>query len=478
MAKSKVKKGFFYYLMIFICLLLGLGCIFIAVLIFNPGKDVFGINVRFVNHTHATEYYKTTDTTSSINDADYDTVVFNSGYTNFNIKYDSNEIYTKVLFKPNVTALSKSDITKFSVKIQINDKKLLITVVEPELWLGFSKSASVTLVCPNGKTLESYGFNLTTDTGSINMGDSSSNNYKINSLNIKTNSGTVTIKNNLSVKTENIYIESSSSNINVDSNISGTLSIYNKKGRINIGALYGNLDINNSERLEANCSNVGGNITLKSIDGYLSVKRLGLTRFRYGLSLNKEYGYTDKVPSGQELFDHINGNFTTLDNIKNTNINIQNMVGDASITSESGYVSIDFLNGQSLIETKSGNVEIKNTKQKIDINTESGSITFSQNGYGVRSTAYSEKGKITANFAKLGPANLVSANSDININVATGEPFKLIYTTKYGITISWYTSPIEKTGSELISGASESTTIIITASAENGKISLKDGYGA
>ena len=91
MAKSKVKRGFLYYLLIFCALVLGLFCIFVAILIFNPGKDVYGINLRYVSHHKEIIKYKSTDTNTNIDDLAYTSVEFNSGSTDFEIEFSSEE---------------------------------------------------------------------------------------------------------------------------------------------------------------------------------------------------------------------------------------------------------------------------------------------------------------------------------------------------------------------------------------------------
>ncbi|MDY2696248.1 MAG: DUF4097 family beta strand repeat-containing protein [Eubacteriales bacterium] len=450
MAKSKVKRGFLYYLLIFCALLLGLFCIFAAILIFNPGKDVYGINLRYVSHHKEIIKYKSTDTNTNLDDLSFSSVEFNSGSTDFEIDYDLDAVFTSVHFKPYVTALSKNEDTNFTLKIELVGSKLVISVEEPELWLTFSNRTSVSFVCPKNKTFANYDFNINTKSGNVGIGDKTQKPYEIKSLNITTESGEVLIHNNMKVSSQDINIKTNTGRITVNSNITGTLSIENDKGKLDIGNLKGSLKIINHDRLEADCTSVAKNVSIRSINGYIRVGSLG------------------------ENFS--NGHFTTTDSAENTNIVIEKMTGNATITNTTGYVAINDLGGQALIETTTGNVEINKAYNNCDVKTLNGSVNITQLGETARTTVKTEKGNITLNFAEIGTANLTTKQASIFINVTTGKPFILDYTTKNGIEASWATTDLGDSGILYVSGAESSSTKRIVAIAENGKINVKEGF--
>lgn len=451
MAKSKVKKGFLYYILMFLFLVLGVLCIFATILIFNPGKDVFGINLRYVSIHNAKEFYNLTNEEKQISDANFDTVEFNAGNTNFDISYDGDETFTKVYFQPYVTALSKNENIKFDISITESNNKLLISVTEPELWLTFANSATINLVFPLSKNIDNVTFNINTIGGGVKFGDESSKTqYKIKDLNIKTETGSVSIYKNLAVASQNIKIETKTGLIHASSNTTGTLDIENSKGKIRIGDLQGSLKLTNYDRLEADCNYIAQDVYVKSTNGYIKINKLGQ--------------------------NGTNGNFTTTENVDNTNIVIGKMTGNASIITNSGYVSIDNLGGQALIETTSGNITIKQASNNVDINTVSGSANVTQLGINARTTINTEKGLITANFEEIGDVTLSTENSNININVTTGKPFKIVYNSEKGIETSWTTTELEKNGTILVSGATDSSESKITALAPKGKIKLYEGF--
>lgn len=450
MAKSKVSKGFLYYILMFALLLFGVFCIFASILIFNPGEDVYGIGLRYVSHHNAKEYFEFSNSDTRIDDSSFDTVMFNGENSDFKIDYDNSANFVHIRFNPNVSALSKSEKNDFDVNISLDGATLKINVTDPELWLSFSNKTIVSLVCPKNHNFSNVSFDITTTTGSVVFGDKSDNTYEIRDLDIKSKSGEISIYKNINISNQTIDIASEQSNISLSSNITGQTNIENSKGSLKIGTLRSNLNIENNGRLEADCNTIVGSVSVKSKDGFIKIKNLG------------------------ENFS--NGNFTTVDNIDGTNVIINKMTGNATITTNAGYVSIDTLTGEALIQTVSGNVEIKNASKQVDIITKSGNITITQLGENVRTTIQTESGKIISNFIYVGDVTLSTEKSNIEINVKTGVPFVLNYETKKGITASWSTTKLENSGTILVSGATDSSTSVISATAPNGAIAIKEGF--
>lgn len=478
MAKSKVKRGLFFYLMILVFILFGIFCVFTAILIFNPGQDVFGLNLRYVSHIKAVDYYKLTETDTLIQNLSYDTVEFNGGYTSFGITYDQDAVNTKISFKPSVTGLTRSEDTKFHLKIELVGSKLVVSITEPEIWFGLHKGAIINFVCPKDTSFENVAFNINTVSGAISVGDRTDNSYSIKDLNIKTDTGAISIYSNMRVASQNITIQAKESRMSINSNISGVLNIENEKGKIKIGTLCGDLRLNNSGTLEADCKNVGGDVFIKGVNGYVRINNLGVTEIQKGGTLNKVYGYVNEFAEGESLSGYIKGNLTTIDYVDNINIIVNSMVGNATITGCTGYVEIDKLYSQALIETTTGSVKINEAHNKLDIKTTKGNIEVVQQGEDAKTTIDTQNGIIIASFVKVGNAVLSTKTANIEIRVATGEAFNLTYTTKNGIDVSWATTKWESSGTASIFGATAETTSSINASAENGKIVLKDGFKA
>lgn len=478
MAKSKVKKGFLYYLLMFLALVLGFLCIFVAILIFNPGKDVFGIGLRFVTVHTSERYLKPTNSDVRFDNLSYNEVIFNSNYTSFSISYDSDEAYTKIMFRPNITALSKQEKCTFDVSIELVDNALVIDIIEPEVWIGFAKNASIELVCPRDKTFSNLALTINTKSGAVNLGDTTNNNYTVKSANVTTESGNITLNKNFDITTKIVNFETKTGKIYVDSKMSGTLNITNVDGRISIPEFAGNLNISNSGRLEANCDNVGGNVKVKSSNGYIKIVNLGITQVNtLGGLFENHYGYVQDFSSDESLSAYFNGNFTTYDNTDNTNITIGNMTGEATISSRTGFVSISRILKESLIETTSGKVTIGKSHNASDITTESGNVQITQLESGYRTNITTKNGKIFANFAKIGNASLTTTNSSITIKVASNLPFWFSYLTDNGLDVSWETSPRENAGTFGVAGGTEDG-YVISAIANKGSVKISDSFNA
>ena len=478
MAKSKVKKSFVYYLIMFLATLLGIACIFAAILVFNPGQDVLGIGVRFVNYNKTVEYYKTNEADEAlqtkIEGAGFSTVKFTSGFTNFNIGYDPDAVSTRVQFRPSVTALSRSEKVDFKIHITISGGVLNISMTEPELWVGFSDTATVYLICPKNKTFSSLNFDITTTTGAIKFGDATNRTYAVNSLKLKSDCGAIEIEKNLNITSGNASILTNSSRVTVKADIKNTLTIENNSGKVNVDKISGNAHLINTGTLEANLAKVGGDVLLNSKNGYIKIGELGTTEISSSSGTRKEIGYVDKPASGESIVAYHNGNFVGEINIENTNVIIGKMTGDADIEGQTGYIVIDKLGKKADIATTSGSIEIKYAQANVDALTTSGAIVVTQYSSTAGTILISETGSITSNFTNLGTASLTT-NGDIYVNVVTGIAFKFDYSAK-AISVNWISTPLDLTGTILVSGATNATTQVVTAATGNGRITLKDGF--
>lgn len=475
MAKSKVKKGFFYYLFVFLGLVFGVFCILATILIFNPGQDIYGIGIRFVQHTKGANYYYTTEENEALrtklSQASYNKVKFTSDYANFNISYNVDEYSTHVVFQPSITALSQTENVDLKLSISVANGVLDITVEEPDIWIGFSKNVNVYLVLPEGANFTNIDFDINTKSGAVQFGDTSNKSYEVKSLNITTETGSIRLCDNLKVVSGTVNIKTQKSRIDIDSNITGLLNIENESGKVDINQMSGSLRVESANTLEVNANKIGGDVYVNSTNGYISIKELGTTITNTGNVI----GYVDQT-TGQTILGYLFGNFVAEKNLDNTNIIIGKMTGDADIESQSGYVTIEKLGKKADITTTSGNIQISNAYNNIDAVTTYGTINVTQHSNLAKTILISDSGKIIANFTELGAAELTT-KGDIDVNVKTGLAFKFVYNAK-AISVNWISTQLPLSGFVLVSGAVESTTTIVTANSENGTVTLKDGFVA
>ena len=59
MAKDKVKKGFAFYLMMLILILVAAFMVWVTIMMFSPGKDILGI--KYYKYEYNNDYVHTTD---------------------------------------------------------------------------------------------------------------------------------------------------------------------------------------------------------------------------------------------------------------------------------------------------------------------------------------------------------------------------------------------------------------------------------
>lgn len=447
MAKSKIKKGFNDYLMVFLVIVIGVICVIGSILVFNPGKDVLGLGIRFVSHTSSKKYYHLTSSNTLIEDLEFDTVNFVGDYASFKVDYSEDENNASIILNPKMSALSKSDKVNIDFSIESSGSALNITISEPDVWIGFSTKIEVVFVCPKNSNYSNCSFNTKTNSGAISI--TPYDKISLKNFSAKSETGDISIPNTVKI-TNNVSITTNTSKINIGTNSIQNLFIKNTYGKINISKLKGNLEVVNSGRLELNCGKIDGNLSIKSNLGYASINELG-------------------------KFLH------SVDSLENTNIDANKVLGDVSVTTASGHVNINQIGGQALIETKSGFVNIGSISAKTEVRTESGSINVTQKG-DVQTTLNSVKGTVTANFANSFSndftANVISQQDNVFVNIPTGKALVVNYHSHNGINVSWKTTQLEANGQLLISGATESCGKVVNVYATNGSIDVKDGFNS
>lgn len=432
MANKKVKRGFVHYIIFGILVLVGLFCVFLAILFFNPGKDVYGIGLRFVSYNSKIELYRS-ESGQYIADPDeqhlkFNKVVFNSNLTNFNISYDVNENRTKILVTPALSGITKTNKYSLSTTVLVDvrnssegDGIMTIDVQEPDLWIPFSKQATVSLVLGRKNLInDNLSVVVNTGSGNITLGDVSNNSYKIAEADISTKYGDVKIHENMTIN-GTVSIDSLKSNVFVNTNTSipiknmNLLKITNKDGKNKIGALDCSVQISSTGMSETSAEYITGNFSIFSKQGYVKINKLGDQN-----RLNSPLGY-------------IFGNFTTTSDCELTNISIGSMVGDATITTTTGNVSIDTIAKNSLIKTTNGDVKVTNAFGDINIETVSGNVEIKQKTAS-KVDVTTKSGDITASYDDLQSSLITNYNStltsqsgNINLNLNEDLEVKFVY---------------------------------------------------
>jgi len=449
MAKNKVKRGFFGYLLIFLGFALGILCILTVVLVFNPGKDVYGIGLRFVAHNHAYEIYKAENTNAYFNN--FSAVNFESKYANFNIKNDNTVDNFKVVVSPKISAFSKTEATGLSVGVTHANGVLNISVTEPNLWFSLSSKIDVTLIVPCTDYAKGYNvmknadLTITTQSGSITLGDDNiRDTYYAKNATINSNNGRITVKNNikltdgaLTINTKTSAIIASAGYVSNQAYISN-LTINNTSGKIDIGRVPGNLTLNAIGKVEAQINNVYGDLEINSKNGYVNIKNL-------------------------------QGSLYAANNLELTNIIVGTIDGNIALETTAGDITVEKLIGEAEIETTSGHVKINEANNQINIRTTSGNVYVVQKSNDL-TEIFTESGKITVKLYEVGNVVLNTQKSSIDLSVKAGKTYVLDYQTKNGMAASWVTESLEKSGVLLVGGAAADSDLKIDADAPNGRI--------
>jgi len=444
---SKVKKGFLYYIAWALFIVFGVACIFACILIFNPGKDIFGIDLCYINDSRVIEYQKVNDAWFA--DKTITAIDFESTYTKFSVVRNSD--YSIMTFKLNKKIVGFGSDEKnctFNISMNMSGSTLQIKIEEPNLTIPLAPNASMTLFCPKELNLNNIAFNIKTTSGGVTFGQDGKDALSMNvkDIDITTTSGSVMLTKNVNLLSGVLDITSTSANVTINNNITNNLNIKTETSKVVVPKIGGNLNIEAKE-LKVTSTEILGNVKFSSEKGYIKISKLG------------------------NISSLTNGNFTAeVDKMHIANIIIGEMVGNLTLPSSGASdITIDKLHGEALIVTTSGNVNIQNCYAQVSITTQSGAVALTQNSTTASTNIETKKGKITATFNSLYRSNLESESGNIIINVKDGLKFKLDYITKKGLSVSWITTELEKQGTFLAPNTQDSTSNVITATT-NGNI--------
>lgn len=431
---SKVKKGFLYYIAWFLFIALGIVCIFATVLIFNPGKDVFGINLRYVNVNvkdtlNKVEINGSETTISNLSISD---IKVTTGFSGVSIVKTGDYENITLEINAKIVGFARSENINYNVNYTYSNGSLAIDVQEPELWLTLAPNASITIIVPKEKSFAGIGIEVTTNSGSVNIAGGSTYDLSIKSLNVTTNSGKITLAEKASFTSGTVSLNSNSANIDVYSNISTLLNIETISSKIFIDDISGALKLTANES-KVSCNKISNDVYFSSSKGYIYITEL-------------------------------NGNFTSEpDKVHIANINITKMTGNLALAnSNQSDIYVGELRGEALVNTTSGKVTIDKAYGALAITTTSGAVNVSQLSNSQTSIT-TGSGKIAVNFLYLTLANLTTEKADIVINLNTNILAKLNYAAKKNISVSWITTALELTGSILTPPATDATTNILNA---------------
>jgi len=357
------------------------------VLFLMPGKDVFGIGVRYFSHvynlTESTDVpiLRTIPKTDAVTN-----LVIESGFSNIELRYDGSlstdtDRFVKCQANVNVAGFM-SNYEEFQEEFKDgkvfsgnklrtwpswnydkNTYTLKLKVVEPKGFFINNASSFVFTVPFNYFD----SITVTTDSGSIVIGDKSDELLQTASLKINNNSMGSTISlPNISI-TQLLTVNkqlgrfvfedniTSAVNINTDSgsfefkDVNGTITVNGANPSLRAGTINGNLDFETTS---------GGTMTIDTVKGALHVESNAVQA-----NINKMLGTVVVISNYGTLNLGTIGEEADLKTNKVASFN----TGRGTVTIEKSYMNLQ-------VETTQGFVNVKDANKSVDIKTEFGSI--------------------------------------------------------------------------------------------------------
>ncbi len=461
--KSTVNKGILFYILLLCSIVVGIACVIMAILIFSPGTEIFGIS-----------YYgkkidsSVTKISNDENSAYIDTLVNNNSIDTFNITTDYLNIcvimtdINRVQIKLDSTTsgiIKSGNQNNFVWNYNYDDSSSTFnfSVTGPDCSLFFSKNATIKLLLPLDFNRTDMNLNLYTENGNISLGTEKNDNFTFSTLKIETKESSNIDLGDKVAFTNSIDITSPSGTININSKVNvNSLNISSDSSKIVIGDVTSNTLNVKTESSIVKIGTINGNLVYDARKGVLDVSK-------------------------------ITGNLTCSEEVLISNIFVDEVLGEVLLPkAESSDITINKLYSRCLIRTSSGSVTINNAYAVVDIETENGKIDinfYTPNDIDrptnlMLSSLKSNSGNITAKFDNVKYNNIIETTSGtINCSYKNGLEFTLTYnceknkpTLSSGIT----TGEIQNIASIKIGAPNIYDNITIVN--KNGKTNIDDQF--
>jgi len=413
--KEKVKKGFGMYLFLF---LLFVGCLFVIWVIamfFLPQRVILGL--QYYTYSSEVKEERTTDTKVAFNFFNTRKIVVNSNASSVLIQKADVDSERIVFVNKSSGFATGSDNVAYKHEIKYSDRTLTVNVTEPQGFLKLSQNTQIIFQVPQTSTynFENTEFVISTESGSVVVGNTSTkdgtNAYlNLKKLSVNTQSGNIRITQFMNSNFDSLFLSTKSGRCYTDhENIQfSSLKLATENGRFDFTGLThltGGVIEANLGNGRLNVKNLQGSLSLVCKDAEVNVE--SISKDLIGNNMK------DKINRAKINVGRVEGNIS-LPYLKDSNLTINDVGGEANIESTSGNITIGGentgLSKTSFIKTKNGKINVKlldNTVVKHNFATESGDITI---------TYLKEPNSRT---------NVVSSSGNVNLFVKSGYKFKL-----------------------------------------------------
>lgn len=381
MAKDGVKRGFFFYLGLFLLILLGIASVLMIVMMFMPKTSILGI--QYFTNSKAIRVDATTDEAETPINFDYpnfNSVVFVTDFADVTIQknneFERNGIYFVNKSRGFVSTKKAND---FEYSVKLKDGVLTISLAEEKAFLYFSKEIEVVFQISNENVnpLADKNVSIYTNSGDVSIGGDygagQSHALRLGSLNIESGKGSI----NLSTYSPSDYpmlsLKTSSGDINVAyPSVSAThMNIETTSGDISATKLGSSNGINiTSKKGKVVVSEISGSVNFEIVNSYVKVATVQGTA-----DFSASAGKFDSADVNIKL---VTGNFIATE-AANADFNLGTVRGTARIETESGDIVIDgkvFSNW--ILKTTTGSItaNLNANATQVDISTEKGRLNI------------------------------------------------------------------------------------------------------
>lgn len=402
------SKGLTYFLM-FVGLLLGGALTLVTILMLSPDKTIGGYT--FVSESHSSK-----SLVSEFSNEEFNNVFINAGFYRVIIS-ERDEILSPNAVPFNLFLTSRlmgvvkaeNSVTNFNFEIKNGDLHFGFTKL-PEGLLFSRNSCELNLVIYKSLiTWHSKTVTIKTTLGEVilggpNMGRLATETVELNSVSVETESGNITMTEKFTLNGGPLNLKTDSGTINFRSNLSASnIVIESEKGNLFTTAgktLTGNLTTKGNIPQFA-FETIIGNVTMDTSSGMWQAKKIV-----------GNVSCTNKVTHTDMAIAEISGTFFA-EFAETSNITLAKVSGEIRIISQSGRIEIDDSLGFIDIDTTTGNVILTKVKSEIEVTTTTGNITITYaEGLSACDAAnlLTQRGKIVVNNA-VGVVNAEATNN-------------------------------------------------------------------
>lgn len=400
--KSTVGKGLLFYLFVLLSIVFGVFCIFVGILIFSPGTEIFGISYSFSKDE--VYYQKTTNNNESVF---IDDLIKQNKLTKLVIETDNFDVYVNrenvnhlnLRVKNIYSGLTKHESRKKAVITNNYDsdtKTYTIKVLGPECLFWFSNGSKITVALPDSFNASNIDLEIKTNTSDVCLGNTDTYQYTFHSLLVTSNSPSLILINPKIQFVDSVKIVAEKGTIKQN----GTLNLNNFEIQTNNAKIFlKTINADNvkiiSESSGIKIGQIKGNMLYDSKSGVISIEKI-----------EGEFSCTERINISNIQIGEAHG-YVLLPKANTSNITIDKLYARARIITNSGNINIKQAFSIVYTETNTGKINVtftpddsvsEFTGDMSNLKTVSGDIIANYDGLKLNNVITTEKGNIVVNY--------------------------------------------------------------------------------